>query len=89
MLLKQVMALLRQQGICTIIFLDDLLMMGQSMKELVSPVGETLQLLGFVINQEKSVLSPSHTFNSLAFSVESALVVMSLPQKEVTYIAKA
>ena len=35
-LLKPVMALLRRQGIHTIIFLDNLLIMGQSKEELVS-----------------------------------------------------
>ena len=35
-LLKPVMALLRRQGIRTIIFLDDLLVMGQSKEEMIS-----------------------------------------------------
>ena len=91
-LLKPVMALLRRQGIRTIIFLDDMLIMGQSKEELVDQVGEILQflqLLGFVINQEKSVLSPSHTIQFLGFMVDSALMMISLPQKKVEDIAKA
>ena len=91
-LLKPVMALLRRQGIRTIIFLDDLLVMGQSKEEMVSQVEEILhffQLLGFVINQEKSVLSPSHTIQFLGFIVDSALMVISLPQKKVVDITKA
>ena len=40
-LLKPVMALLRRQGICTIIVLDNLLIMGQSKEELVSQVEES------------------------------------------------
>ena len=86
------MALLRRQGIRTIIFLDDLLVMGQSKEEMVSQVEEILhffQLLGFVINQEKSVLSPSHTIQFLGFIVDSALMVISLPQKKVVDITKA
>ena len=61
-LLKPVMALLRWQGVRAIIFLDNMLIMGQSQEELLGQVREILQLLellGFVINQEKSVLIPS------------------------------
>ena len=65
-LLKPVMGLLRQQGIHTIIFPDDMLIMGQSKEELVDQVGEILQflqLLGFVRN----LCSPQVTsFNSWA-----------------------
>ena len=53
--------------------------MGQSKEEMVSQVEEILhflQLLGFVINQEKSVLSPSHTIQFLGFIVDSALMVI-------------
>ena len=91
-LLKPVMALLRRQGIRTIIFLDDMLIMGQSKEELVDQVGEILQflqLLGFVINQEKSVLSLSHTIQFLGFIVDSALMMIALPQKKVEDVAKA
>ena len=66
--------------------------MGQSKEEMVSQVEEILhffQLLGFVINQEKSVLSPSHTIQFLGFIVDSALMVISLPQKKVVDITKA
>ena len=86
------MALLRQQGIRTIIFLDDMLIMGQSKEELVDQVGEILQflqLLGFVINQETSVLSLSHTIQFLGFMVDSALMMIFLPQEKVEDIAKA
>ena len=91
-LLKPVMALLRQQGIHTIIFLDDMLIIGQSKEELVDQVGEILQflqLLGFVINQETSVLSLSHTIQFLGFMVDSALMMIFLPQEKVEDIAKA
>ena len=69
-----------------------MLIMGQSKEELVNQVGEILQflqVLGFVINQEKSVLSPSHTIQFLGFMVDSALMMISLPQKKVEDIAKA
>ena len=59
---------------------------------MVSQVKEILhflQLLGFVINQEKSVLSPSQTIQFLGFIVDSALMVISLPQKKVVDMTKA
>ena len=40
-----------------------------------------------MINQEKSVLSPSHTIQFLGFIVDSALMMISLPQKKVEDIA--
>jgi len=68
------MALLRRQGVRAIIFLDDMLIMGQSKEELLGQVREILQLLellGFVINQKKSVLIPSRVIQFLGFKMDS------------------
>ena len=75
-----------------IIFLDDMLIMGQSKEELLGQVREILhllELLGFVINQEKSVLIPSHVIQFLGFKVDSTLMMISLPQEKVDGIVKA
>ena len=61
-LMKPVMALLRQQGIQSVIFLDDILLMAESRLELEQWTQETLallRLLGFRINWEKSQLVPT------------------------------
>ena len=46
-------------------------------------------LVACMINQEKSVLSPSHTIQFLGFMLDSALMMICLPQKKVKDIAKA
>ena len=61
-LLKPVMSLIRQQEIRSIVFLDDTLMMARSRERLLRQVQEIvqlLQLLGFVVNFEKSQLNPT------------------------------
>jgi len=61
-LLKPVLARLRHQGFHLIMYLDDMLVMAQSRKELQSQLFQItalLELLGFVINKEKSQLLPT------------------------------
>ena len=56
LLLKPVMSLIRQQGVRSIVFLDNMLLMAGSKERLLKQVQEIvqliLQLLGFVINFE-------------------------------------
>ena len=60
-ILKPVMALLRHKGMRLVVFIDEILLMAQSQEELVQVMQELiqlLQLLGFMINWEKSQLTP-------------------------------
>ena len=59
--LRPVIKLLRNQGIRLMIYLDDILLMGRTKEEVLnhlSIVIQTLQQLGFTINNEKSMLYP-------------------------------
>ena len=69
-LMKPVMALLRQAGVRCLIYLDDLLIMGQSREEVGNVTQKILfllQQLGFRVNWEKSQLTPSQRANYLGF----------------------
>lgn len=61
-LLKVVVAHLRKKGIRLVIYLDDILIINEDPDKLKSDLDTTiflLQSLGFLINWEKSVLTPS------------------------------
>lgn len=91
-LLKPVTALLRQRGLRLILYLDDMLLMAQSKVELrtfVKLVPQLLQLLGFKINWDKSVLSPTQRIQFLGFTVNSVEMSMSLPREKVAKISQA
>ena len=88
-LLKPVMALLRQKGIRCIILLDD---MAQSKEELQKQTQDILthfQLLGFRINWDKSVLSPTQMIEYLGLQINSISMAISLPQEEITNIIQS
>lgn len=88
-LLKPVMAHLRQKGIRCIIFLDDMLVMAQFKEELQKQTQDILmlfQLLGFRINWDKSVLSPTQMIEYLGLRINSVSMAISLPQEKVMNI---
>jgi len=61
-LLKPVLARLRHQGMRLIMYLDNMLVMAQTREELeshLSQIMSLLELLGFVVNREKSQLIPT------------------------------
>lgn len=88
-ILKPVMALLRWNRIRSIVFIDDILLMAQSREELVQVAQELiqlLQLLGFMINWEKSILNPYQEIIFLGFLVNSLQMVLSLPEEKLQSI---
>ena len=90
-LMKPVMALLRQRGIRSMIFLDDMLLMTDSRQELEEKSLEVLtllRLLGFRINWEKSQLSPTHKLLYLGFTIDTTLMTLTLPEGKVQNIIK-
>ena len=91
-IMKPVIALLRQQGIRVIIFLDDMLLMAQKREDLLAITQEVitlLHLLGFIINWDKSSLTPSQQIHFLGFMIDSVLMTMSLPKEKVKNIARS
>ena len=90
--MKPVTALLHQRGLRLIFYLDDTLLMAQSKVELrsfIKLVPQLLQLLGFNINWDKSVLSPAQRIQFLGFTVNSVEMSISLPREKVTKISQA
>ena len=85
-LLKIPIALLWRIIVRIIIFLDDMLVMAQTLKE-ISQAKETLifllQNLGFVINLKKSQLKPVKEIEFLGLVINSVNMTLALPQEKV------
>lgn len=81
-LLKPVVQFLRARGVLCVIYLDDFLILGLSKEECSKNtlmVTSLLKFLGFLINTEKSVLSPSTRYKYLGFIFDSTEMTMELP----------
>ena len=86
-LLKPVLARLRHQGVRLIMYLDDMLLIAQSPEELkkqLQLVTTLLELLEFVINQEKSQLQPTQLIQYLGFLIDSRGMRIKLTEQKVT-----
>ena len=91
-LLRPVMAHIRRQGLRSVIYLDDLLLMSHHKDHLITKVKETtclLESLGFWINRDKSQLCPSQEVTYLGFVVDSRLMSLRLPQDKLTQVRQA
>lgn len=89
-LMKEVVTSLRSQGFTSVIYLDDILCIGDSYLDCLENVTETLRLLkclGFVINSEKSSLQPNHSCRFLGFIFNSIDMSISLPDDKRDHIA--
>lgn len=84
--MKPVTASLRSLGMRIMIYLDDILIFGQSEEESsvnTRRVIDLLQSLGFVINFEKSSLTPKNKLVYLGFEIDSSNMLTSLPTDKV------
>ena len=82
-LVKLIAAYLRKGGIRIIVYLDDFLILGSSIKESKANTQLTLDLLqwlGFTINWEKSMLVPTQSMTFLGLSIDSQTTLLSLPE---------
>jgi len=89
--MREVMKHLRARGICIIQYLDDLLILGRTADAARRDghlVRETLEQLGFLVNDKKSVLEPSQTMEFLGFLVDSRDMTLSIPRAKVTDVRK-
>jgi len=86
-----VTAILRRQGLRLVIFLDDILLLNSSeegaRKDLKTAL-DLLQNLGFLINWEKSVVSPTQIMEYLGMVVDSIRTTFALPSMKVKEIKK-
>ncbi|XP_056380443.1 uncharacterized protein LOC130275879 [Hyla sarda] len=90
-LLRPVVALLRARGVRLIIYLDDILLMAQSLSRIHLHIQWTLSLfsnLGFIINMEKSILSPSKELEFLGFLINTQSALLSLPSRRLKTIRR-
>ncbi|XP_044146965.1 uncharacterized protein LOC122935270 [Bufo gargarizans] len=90
-LMRPVVAWLRSRGIRLIIYLDDILLLAQDRQTLLSHLELTSSLLtglGFLINYDKSVLTPARIMEFLGFSVDSVTETLSLPTTKIKEIRK-
>ena len=75
-LLKIPVSVLRRITIRMVIYLDDMLVMGQTMEKIVIFL---LHHLGFVLNLEKSILNPVQEIEFLGVTINSVKMCLSLP----------
>ena len=83
-LLRPVVAFLRQMGIRLLIYLDDVILLNQSQIGLEKDKLTVLKLLhglGFVVNLQKSMLSPAQQVEYLGYLINSKNLTLSLPQR--------
>ena len=76
-----------KQNIRLLIYLDDILIVGSDIKTLKGQTGQVLDLLqslGFIINFEKSVLTPFPVMEFLGLLVGSRTMMFYLPSHKVT-----
>ena len=85
-ILKVPISLLRRLNIRVLIYLDDMLLMSQSIERLLvarDTVIFLLQHLGFVINLKKSVMEPVQTIEYLGLVTNSIQMTLSLTEEKV------
>ena len=86
-LLKIPISILRRINIRMIIYLDDMLLLGQTMEETImsrDTVIFLLQLLGFVdLNLKKSIMTPTQKIEFLGLTVDSVIMALSSPNEKI------
>lgn len=90
-ILKPVIMQLRLQGILTVIYLDDILVIGRTFDECRKNINTSIQLLqslGFIINFEKSQIIPSYECKYLGFNFNSLDMSLSLPEDKINKTLK-
>ena len=71
-LLKPVAAFLRKRGVRLVIYLDNILIIGSSVEEIRQFTEMSLlESLGFIINKEKSIFTPTQIITFLGFTINS------------------
>jgi hypothetical protein len=81
-LMKPVMEYLRSQGLLSVIYLDDIFLIGTSYSDCKTNVNitkDTLERLGFLLNFDKSCLTPKKECKFLGFVFDSQNMIMTLP----------
>lgn len=88
-LLKPVMEYLRLNGFISVIYIDDIFLIGNTFLECKNNVEATIKLLkdlGFLINMEKSSLKPHTQCKFLGFEYDSVNMQIKLPHNKILKI---
>lgn len=88
---KPIMSALRSHGHRGIIYIDDSLWMGRSVRSVEETgfsVVNLFQQAGFQINEEKSSLLPTQSVTFLGYVMDTVKMTVSLPQEKVQQILK-
>jgi hypothetical protein len=88
-LMKPIAAILRRAGVKMVLYLDDMLIMKEDpalLRQQVQSAIWLLQRVGFKINQEKSVITPTKEIEFLGFQVNSETMKITLPSDKVEKI---
>ena len=86
---KPAMQFLRQIGMHIIIYLDDMLIMSQTKDSALQDLSTVLWLfysLGFIINTQKSIVTPAKQVEFLWFTVNTSTMTVALPQAKIKAI---
>lgn len=90
-LLKPVVSRLRERGLLLVLYLDDLLILGDSYGECSKNTQISIELfekLGFIINDKKSQLIPSTRRKFLGFIYDSETMNIELPEEKIAQTAQ-
>ena len=80
--MKPLIASLRQMGHESCDYIDDSLLIGQTVQECIDNVQARMNLtqdLGFTINSQKSILTPTQRISFLGFDLDSVNMTISIP----------
>jgi hypothetical protein len=86
---RPVVAILREMGLCMIIYIDDTFVMPETetlLKDHITAVIYLLENLGFVINHPKSELNPTEEMEFIGFTVNSTRMELKLPGEKIKKI---
>uniref|UniRef100_A0A0A9ZI08 Transposon Ty3-I Gag-Pol polyprotein n=1 Tax=Lygus hesperus TaxID=30085 RepID=A0A0A9ZI08_LYGHE len=81
-IMRPIVECLRSEGVKCVNYLDDYGVLGSSRRECdtnVEKLTALLQYLGFIVNETKSVFTPSQSFKFLGFLFDSRDMTISLP----------
>ena len=90
-LLKPAMAYLRSKGVRSVVFIDDILLMGpmeETVQDHKAVALDLLEALGFLVNYPESQLMPTRKIEFLGFQLDSSALSLSLLDTKVRHIKK-
>ena len=84
--MKPVAGFLRKRGVRLLLYLDDMLIIGSTPREVndfTQMAVNLLKALGFIINLDKSVLTPTQVITFLGFTINAVTMRFTLPSEKV------